>query len=147
MTHRDFISSVEGYYGEFKMPLVKTLVMKHIMQYSENQLEAIFESLTLNFLKTYKPEIDVGAIAQAAEKAKVGMRIEGQEAMYDGRYLGNFDSGRFIPAIFLLDEKERIEYSKNYKDYTSPEKFMPLVAKSEQRMLAQREQQAIESGS
>lgn len=130
MTHVDFMRNVEGYYGKYNNEFVKTAVMRFITQYDENELDMILESIMLLFLKQYKPEIDVGAIAKAAEKARVGItgdRGDGENVYYNGRLIGHYDTGRFIPAVHRLTASAKQKYIEHYADYSNPDSFVELI--------------------
>ncbi len=131
MTHAQFIDYVEDYYQPITSKTVKIFIMKEITQYSESQLDSIFNSLISLFLKQYKPEIDVGAIQKAAQHAQTGMREVDGEIFYDGRFIGHRDSGRFIPAVYVLTPSVRQKYVIEYRNYEYPEAFLELVRESD----------------
>lgn len=106
---KDFLQSIEEYYGKYANDTVRGVIYKWLNQFNEQQLRELFDLITDDYSNTYKMPPDKNRLIEAWEKKykqsglkKVGNHYEDEHGnVFDSnmKKIGHYDGDRFLPLL------------------------------------------------
>ena len=136
MKPEDFVRMVEQYYGQYDSSLMRATVLKYLQGLPAAVLQPLYKQLLLMHSSQFKAIPDIAIL----EKARREMQKNDNGVYRDGRRIGYYDGGRFIPDLSLLTGEQLIEYAAHYECYGYPAGFQNLLGEGR---LPEEERRAI----
>lgn len=106
MTKEAFVQNIEGYYGEYELVLRKAMVLEIMGEYTESEIDKIFNRLVRTYSGKYKfaPDIAVIEKAVAEYNAELAGRVGGKNLMIGYR---DFGKNLNLPGADIPEEERR----------------------------------------
>lgn len=127
MKPEDFIRMVEQYYGEYDRPLIRATVFKYLQGLPAGILQHLYKQLLLMYSNQYKAVPDVAML----EKVRAELNKYDSGVYRNGKRIGYYDGGRFIPDLSLLTKHQLEEYAQNYVYYEYPQGYLQLIGENQ----------------
>jgi len=143
MDIKAFINRLEAYYGQYKNPAVKAAIIDYYYDFKPKELDALYRLVIINYSTQWNKQPDLAILEKIRRTNRdeydqlVGDYEKDGEVYRNGRFIGHYDGNRFVPALYLLNKEQALEYRNNYRLYDNPEDFEMLIeeVQSENKIL------------
>ena len=109
MTPEEFCKALQEYYKPWPSKIMGVVVVEWLRRHAEIELNEFFYMLVAEYPASYDKAVDVAALESAYKKNWLALKIasgnytDASGNIYrNGIEVGYYDSGRFVPNLFLL---------------------------------------------
>ena len=118
-----FMAVMEAYYGKYN-PTKRAIILEYIKHDVNVELKTLSRHVLEELDSRYKSQPDIATLKKAAREIKKN----DPNIYYNGRCLGHYDGGRFIPDLTSLNSNEITRYVSEGA-YSSKASFIAFIDK------------------
>ena len=123
MSPDKFMTVMEAYYGKYN-PTKRAIILEYIKHDVNVELKTLSKHVLEELDSRYKSQPDIATLKKAAKD----IRKHDPNIYYNGRCLGHYDGGRFIPDLTNLTSNEITLYVTEGA-YSSKANFIAFLNK------------------